>query len=317
MPISGTGGTVDRVIDDAQDPTEPVPFGPDEARAIRSLWSGLGLPGLIDVHTHFMPKPVMDKVWAYFDSAGPLIGREWPITYRADEDVRVEALRSFGVRAYSSLVYPHKPDMGEWLNGWAADFAAHHTDCLHTATFYPEESATAYVARAIDGGAQVFKCHIQVGDFSPMDPMLIGVWSQIADSAIPVIIHCGSGPAPGRHTGPEPIRQLLQRFPSLYLIIAHMGMPEYTEFLDLAVEYPNVHLDTTMAFTDFSEESAPFPADDRERMRDVGDRILFGSDYPNIPYGYPHALEAVLRLDMGDEWNRDVLHDNAARLFRV
>ena len=24
----------------------------------------LGLPGIIDVHTHFMPEPVMDKVWA-------------------------------------------------------------------------------------------------------------------------------------------------------------------------------------------------------------------------------------------------------------
>ena len=57
----------------------------DEAKAVRSVWQGLDLPGLIDVHTHFMPKPVMDKVWAYFDSAGPLIGREWPITYRADE----------------------------------------------------------------------------------------------------------------------------------------------------------------------------------------------------------------------------------------
>jgi len=24
----------------------------------------LGLPGIIDVHTHFMPKRVLDKVWA-------------------------------------------------------------------------------------------------------------------------------------------------------------------------------------------------------------------------------------------------------------
>ncbi len=43
-----------------------------EAAEVRQIWSALGLPGVIDVHTHFMPKSVVDKVWRYFDSAGPL-----------------------------------------------------------------------------------------------------------------------------------------------------------------------------------------------------------------------------------------------------
>lgn len=76
----------------------------DEAAQVRQIWSALGLPGVIDVHTHFMPKPVMDLVWRYFDSAGPLIGREWPITYRAAESQRVEMLRQFGVRRFTALV---------------------------------------------------------------------------------------------------------------------------------------------------------------------------------------------------------------------
>ncbi|WLP89590.1 amidohydrolase family protein [Gordonia sp. NB41Y] len=292
-----------------------TPFSELEASHVRAVWEPLGLPGLIDVHTHFMPRSVMDKVWAYFDSAGPLLGREWPITYRADEDVRAAALQSFGVRAYSSLVYPHKPDMAEWLNGWATDFAAHHPDCLHTATFYPEESAPGYVAAAIEAGARVFKCHIQVGDYSALDPLLDGVWSQLADAQVPVIIHCGSGPAPGTYTGPVPIIKLLKRFPSLPLIIAHMGTPEYDEFLTLAERYEHVHLDTTMSFTDFSEESAPYPPELRPRLRDAGPKILFGSDFPNIPYTYTHALEAIVRLDLGDDWLRGVFYGNAARLF--
>jgi hypothetical protein len=40
-----------------------------------------------------------------------------------------------------------------------------------------------------------------------------------------------------------------------------MGMPEYAEFLDLARRYEGVHLDTTMAFTDFTEQLSPFPPD--------------------------------------------------------
>ena len=123
-------------------------------------------------------------------------------------------------------------------------------------------------------------------------------------------------PHPGEHTGPGPIWALLARHPRLRLIVAHMGMPEYTDFLDLCERYDEVHLDTTMAFTPFVEETMPFPVDAYPRLRDLGDRILFGSDFPNIPYGYDAALTAVTRLDgFDDDWLRGVLHDNGARLF--
>lgn len=293
------------------------PFSAAESDAVRNRWQRLGLPGLIDVHTHFMPRPVMDKVWAYFDSAGPLLGREWPIAYRADEEERVAALRAFGLRAYSSMIYPHKPDMAQWLNGWGIEFAAEHPDCLQTATFYPEEGATEYVAEAIEAGAAIFKSHIQVGAYSPIDPLLDGVWGQIDDAQIPVVIHCGSGPAPGKFTGPDRIATLLKRFPRLPLIIAHMGMPEYAEFLDFAERFDNVRLDTTMSFTDFCEEGAPFPKDLMTRLGDLGEKVLFGSDFPNIPYGYTHALDACARLGFGDDWLRGVFHDNAAKLFGI
>jgi hypothetical protein len=40
----------------------------DQAAEVTAFWSELGLDGLIDVHTHFMPANVMRKVWAYFDN---------------------------------------------------------------------------------------------------------------------------------------------------------------------------------------------------------------------------------------------------------
>ncbi|GAB0104117.1 amidohydrolase family protein [Nocardia sp. JMUB6875] len=277
----------------------------------------LGLPGIIDVHTHFMPEQVLRKVWGYFDAAGPLIGhREWPITYRDEEQVRLKTLRCFGVRAFTSMVYPHKPDMAAWLNDWSADFAARTPDCLHTSTFYPEPSAPAYVRAAIEGGTRIFKLHIQVGNYDPADPRLDEVWGMIQDADIPVVMHCGSGPAAGEFTGPGPMRTLLRRFPRLRPIIAHMGAPEYSEFLDLAESYPGVLLDTTMSFTDFFD-AADFPTAELPRVRDLGDRILFGSDFPNIPYPYAHALFALERLDLGDDWLRAVCHDNAAQVFGI
>ncbi|MBB5934277.1 cytosine/adenosine deaminase-related metal-dependent hydrolase [Streptomyces zagrosensis] len=36
--------------------------GTDEREQVIRFWSQLGLPGLIDVHTHFMPERVLAKV---------------------------------------------------------------------------------------------------------------------------------------------------------------------------------------------------------------------------------------------------------------
>jgi len=276
-----------------------------------------GLAHLVDVHTHFMPGRLLAAVWAYFDAAGPLVGRRWPIRYRAEEQCRLEVLRGFGVRAFTSMLYPHKPGMARSLNDWAASFAARTPDCLHTATFFAEPSAAADVRRAVGQGARVFKCHLQVGGFDPNDPLLDDVWGLLAEAGIPVVTHCGSGPVPGAHTGPEPIATLLARHPRLRLVIAHLGMPEYAEFLGLAERYDRVLLDTTMAFTAFVEATDPFPRAELPRLEDLGDRVLLGTDYPNIPYSYADALESLERAGLSTAWLRAVCHDNAAALFAL
>ncbi len=284
---------------------------------VPALWQQLGLPGLIDLHVHFMPKNVMDKVWAYFDAVGPLTGVAWPISYRTDEQDRLARLRAMGVLAFPSLIYPHRPDMAAWLNGWATDFAAQHADVLHTGTFYPEPSAPAYVEQALSAGARVFKVHLQVGAYDPREPVLNRVWGALEDAGAAVVVHCGGGPTPGPFTGPGPIGDVLARHPRLRAVIAHMGMPEYADFLDLARRHDAVHLDTTMAFTDFIERAAPFPVELRPALLELQDRIVLGTDFPNIPHGYSHQLECLVRLDLGDDWLRGVIYGNAARLLGI
>ena len=287
----------------------------DEAARIRAIAADLGLPGIIDIHTHFMPKAMLDKVWAYFDGLGALTGSRWPISYRFDEERRLAILRGFGVHGFTALNYPHKPGMAAWLNTWGREFAAAHPDVISSATFYPEREAGEYVRDAIEHGVQVFKSHVQVGDYDPNDPLLDDVWDVLQQTGVPVVIHSGHGPTSGRFTGPDGMDALLGRFPGLVLIVAHMGMPDYGRFLDLADRFEGVHLDTTMAFTDFSEARTPFPAGERGRLLELAPKVLFGSDYPNIPYPYEHGVESIRRLDLGDHWVRGVLRDNAARLL--
>ena len=46
-------------------------------------------------------------------------------------------------------------------------------------------------------------------------------------------------------------------------------------------------------------------------------RVLLGTDFPNIPYPYPDALEALEKTGLGTAWLRAVCHENAARLFAL
>jgi predicted TIM-barrel fold metal-dependent hydrolase len=284
---------------------DPVAFADD-----------LGLPGVFDVHTHFLPPRVMAKVRHQFDSAGPLIGSTWPLEYRGPDEELVATLRGFGVRRFSALTYAHKPQMAEFLNDWSSDFADRTPGCLRSATFYPEPDAAAYVARRLSSGAEIFKVHVQVGGFDVRDPLLADVWGLLEDAGAPVVLHAGSGPVETPYTGPAPVAGLLRAHPRLALVIAHLGAPEYAEFLDLVAAYEHVRADTTMVFTPFFDQlGAAFPADLLPQLRDLRPKVLLGSDFPNIPYPYADQLAALARLDLGDDWLRDVCWYNGAALF--
>ncbi|MEV4642049.1 amidohydrolase family protein [Actinoplanes sp. NPDC049548] len=286
-------------------------------RDVTDFAAALGLPGLADVHTHFLPERMQRRVWAHFDEAGPLIGRDWPIRYRGTEAERVAELGRLGVRVFSALAYAHRPGMAADLNAWTLDFAARTPGCLPSATFFPEASAGRDVRSALDRGARIFKLHLQVGGFDPRDDALHEAWGLLAESGTPVIVHAGSGPVAHGFTGPGPIGEVLAQHPRLTMIAAHLGAPEYAGFLELAERYERAGLDTTMAFTRFFEDLAPFPRDLLPRLRDLGlaGKVLLGSDFPNIPYPYAHQLESLAALGLGDAWTAAVCWHNAARLL--
>ena len=129
--------------------------------------------------------------------------------------------------------------------------------------------------------------------------------------------HCGSGPVPGRYTGPGPVARLLRRHPRLRLVVAHLGMPEYAEFLGLAERHASVLLDTTMAFTPFIE------AGRRARSRrpscpgcaTSATACCSAATSPTSRTPTRTRWSALERTGLGAAWLRAVCHDNAARLF--
>jgi len=277
----------------------------------------LELPGLIDIHTHFLPPRMMRRVWEHFAERGPLIGRDWPIAYRWPDEERVAHLRSMGVHHFTALAYAHRPGMAADLNEWTLEFADRTPDCIASMTFFPEPGVLDYVEAAIERGARVAKLHLQVGGFDPADPQLDAVWGRLADVGLPVVVHAGSGPVKAGYTGPEPFEAVLRRHPRLLAVIAHCGAPEYAGFFALTRTYRRVCLDTTMVGTDFFDDVAAMPADLMPEFRDLGlaGRVLLGSDFPNIPYPYAEQIAALARFDLGDDWLRAVCWNNAQALL--
>jgi uncharacterized protein len=300
--------------------TQPVPPADDDD--VRRFVAELGLPGIVDAHVHFLPDRMMRKVWAYFDAAQTHYGTAWPVHYRSSEAERLATLDRLGVRAFAPLAYPHKPGMGRWLSEWAVEFGGRTPGAVPTATLYPEPDVVDYLGAAVAAGARAVKVHVQVGAFDPRDPLLRPAWGLLADAGVPSIVHCGHGPIPGAHTGLDVFGEVLAQHPRLPVVLAHAGMPDFGAALDLVRRHDRVYIDTTMVGTPFSLRLAPLPADWPAQLVDVADRVVFGSDFPNIPYAYVEQVRAVAGWAAADDrlgapFLRSVLHDAPARLLTV
>jgi hypothetical protein len=297
-----------------------IPDLPRDDADVPRFVAELGRPGIVDVHVHFLPEPVMRKVWAYFDQAQTHYGMPWPVHYRTPEPDRVATLAALGVRGYAPLVYPHKPGMARWLTGWALEFAAATPPAVPTATLYPEPDVADYLGAALAAGARAVKVHVQVGGFDPRDPLLRPAWGLLAEAGVPAVVHCGDGPIPGAYTGLDVFGEVLAEHPRLPVVLAHAGMPDFAGALELVRRHERVQIDTTMVGTPFSEAFAPLPADWPARLVDVADRVVFGSDFPNIPYAYVEQVRTVAGWAAADErlgpgFLRSVLFDAPAQLL--
>lgn len=278
-----------------------------------ALARALDIPGFVDIHTHFMPDGVLRKVWAYFDAAGT--GHRWPIQYRLSELDRLLTLEKLGVVRFTALNYAHRPGMAAWLNDWNVGFARMHPQCAQSATFYPDDDAASYVAQALEHGAEVFKVHLVVGNYDPWHVNLRDVWCQLEDAQVPVVIHAGAFPTATPWTGAGRLRLVLEAHPELCLVMAHLGGRDYIPLWELGIRYPNVHWDTTMAFTDLFQRDTTVPPEIVAAIGRHPDRVVLGTDFPNMPHRYAHQIEVLQRLGFGDGWMRQVCFENGARLL--
>ena len=273
-----------------------------------------GLPPVVDAHVHLFPDRVFEAVWRWFEQHG------WPIRYKLHTPGVVSFLLSRGVSRVVALHYAHKPGMARFLNGYMAEVVRAEPRVLGVATVFPgEEGARDILSEAFAAGLHGVKLHCHVQCFAPDAPQLHEVYAACAQAGRPLVMHAGREPASPHYKcdvhalcSAARVERVLQEHPHLKLCIPHLGADEFDAYARLLERHDNLWLDTTMALADYFPMAVP-----RRLLEVRPERILYGTDFPNIPYAWDREVRKLLALHLPEEAEAGILGQNALRLFSM
>lgn len=251
----------------------------------------------------------------------------WP-DFRADEAELINAMDIAGVDKSIILPLDHglveKPKIDfEEMNQWVFEHSEMYPDRLvpfvgidpnrgTMAIDFVEECVRRWDAR----GVKVYPAN----GFYPNDERLMSFWKAMDDMNLLVVSHTGAawGPLKEEYCHASYYEDILENFPSLRIVLAHLGGKWREEAYDLLERYDN-------AYADCSALQGWLPSKPEmamERLREVAqrapDKIFFGSDWPvfELSYNTKQWVDFVWERDWADEGTKEkILHLNIRRIL--
>ena len=270
---------------------------------------------IVDAHVHLFPDRLAEAIRRWFSE------HAWDIRYRIPVDEAVRTLREGGIDRCVVLPYAHKPGMAAALNDFTLQLSRAHPEVVPCCTAFPgEEGVERLLDEALgERGFHGVKIHSHVMRVAPDDPRLDPVWRASARHRKPVVIHCGREPASGGYgvdvralSGAARLRRALEKHPEAICIVPHLGVDEPAAFEALLDAFLNLYLDTTMAIAGYFSDQP-----DLELLRRRANRILYGTDFPNLPYEWDRELGVLRGLGLPAADEALILSGNAVRLFGI
>ncbi len=291
----------------------PLEADPAElAREARRRTAGL-LDDPFDAHVHLFPEGFYQALWRWFDAYA------WSIRFRGDAETVLEHLATHGTRRLLAMVFSHRPGAARFLNAWLGELARAHPGVVAVGTVLPGEPDALAIAReAIDlHGLRGIKLHCHVQKVAIDDPRVLEVLSACADMGVPAVVHAGREPSSAAYgvdtrslCGAARTRHVLEQLPGLRLVVPHVGSDEFDAYFGLVREHPGLWLDTAMSCADYFDDRPALAA-----VEAHADRVLYGTDFPIVPYEADRELRALARGLSSDRALGLILRDNAARLW--
>ena len=268
---------------------------------------------IIDSHVHLFPDKLFDAIWRWFDKFA------WEVRYKLYTAACIDQLKNSGIDMAVIYNYAHKPDLSESLNKWSYELKQHHDDLIVFGTSHPDD---ANLKQSLNKALKTYdlsgiKLHSHVIGRSPDHESYFPIYEQICKHNKILTIHAGTGPSLAGYaaltkeiSGVDKIYGFMKRFPGMTCIVPHFGAEEFDEFFDLMSEFKNLWTDNTMALSGYFEK---IPRVDS--IIKYQDRILYGSDFPNIPYDMMTEINNIKALNLGKETEDKIFYKNAKRLF--
>ncbi|WP_435360148.1 amidohydrolase family protein [Haloarchaeobius sp. DFWS5] len=253
-----------------------------------------------DAHVHLMPERLMAAIR---DALERDLG--WVCDHPTERTAMESVLRQAGVDRYLALPYAHDADMAARLNDWVLEEANRSEMAVPFATVHPEDDVRGVVRDALNGGARGLKLQCPVQDAAPNDPRLDPAFELCAEYDRPVLFHAGTAPnfQDSDAVGLDKFREFVASYPDVRVCCAHMGVDDVRGFVDEALLEDQVFLDTAVAMSadapdlfDFDPESV-----DDVVFEDLAGSVMFGSDYPNVPYEYERERAHLLSRELSEE----------------
>ncbi|HUT59999.1 MAG TPA: amidohydrolase family protein [Phycisphaerae bacterium] len=148
------------------------------------------------------------------------------------------------------------------------------------------------------------KLHPPLQRFFPNDESVFPLYEKAAELNVPVVFHVGTTPFGSlcrlAHANPLLIDDVAVAFPSLRIMLTHLGTLWHHEAFMVVEKNPNVYIDTAAYLYEIPEILT------RDTVERIGrDKVIFGTDYP-MPYvGRVHRMkdfvDALRQLDLPGE----------------
>ncbi len=282
-----------------------------EREAIRRTAGLLDDP--FDAHVHLFPEGFYQALWRWFDA------HAWSIQFRGDAEAVLSHLAGHGTRRLLALVFAHRPGAAAFLNRWLGELARACPDVVAVGTVLPgEPDALAITREAIDRhGLRGIKLHCHVQQVAIDDPRVMEVLTACVDLDVPAVVHAGREPSSTAYgvdtralCSAGRTRRVLEALPRLRLVVPHIGADEFDAYLDLLRDHPGLWLDTAMSCAEYFPDRPAFAA-----IESHADRILYGTDFPILPYEADRELRALARGIESDRALGLILRDNAGQLW--
>jgi predicted TIM-barrel fold metal-dependent hydrolase len=236
----------------------------------------------------------------------------WPITEVFAHEL-VEAMDDAGVD--KAVILPldfglvEEPGIGiEDYNQWVFESCEEYKDRLIPFVGVDPnrgDKARELIQRFIrDYDAKGIKVYPATG-FRPNDERLVDFWKLLGDYGMVVVSHSGAslGPLDEECNHPILYREVLERFPSLRVVIAHLGGKWKLETYELARTYDNIYADCSAVQGWLPSE----PEITIERLEEAAlhmhDRLVFGTDWPlfDLSYSYLNWVKFVKEENWASE----------------